>query len=99
MAGVGAADCLSRENGPYGANCASDRILGKPVAQPRLPGTWPVRADLVELTGWVVQVRYLGHLPEPSAADAVCVVDKVIAGEMWCWEFRLTTRNTCCWHQ
>jgi len=32
------------------------------------------------LTGWAVQARYPGHSPEPSAVDAVCVVDKVSVG-------------------
>ena len=59
------------------------------MAQPRLPDSWPVRADLAELTGWVVQVRYLGHLPELSAADAVRVVDKVFVVEFWCWGFEV----------
>ena len=36
-----------------------------------LPDSWPVRADLAELTGWVVQARYPGEWPEPSSADAV----------------------------
>ena len=36
-----------------------------------LPDSWPVRADLAELTGWAVQARYPGEWPEPSAADAV----------------------------
>jgi len=37
----------------------------------KLPDSWPVRADLAELTGWAVQARYPGEWPEPSAADAV----------------------------
>ncbi len=39
-----------------------------------LPDSWPVRADdadLADLTGWVVQARYPGEWPEPSATDAV----------------------------
>ena len=36
-----------------------------------LPDSWPVRADLAELTGRAVQARYAGEWPEPSAADAV----------------------------
>ncbi len=39
-----------------------------------LPDSWPIRADntdLADLTGWVVQARYPGEWPEPSAADAV----------------------------
>ncbi len=39
-----------------------------------LPASWPVRADdpdLAGLTGWVVQARYPGEWPEPSATDAV----------------------------
>ena len=38
-----------------------------------LPDSWPVGADdagLADLTGWVVQARYPGEWPEPSAADA-----------------------------
>ena len=36
-----------------------------------LPDSWPVRADMAELTGWAVQARYPGEWPEPSVADAV----------------------------
>ncbi len=36
-----------------------------------LPDSWPVRADLAELTGWAVQARYPGEWPEPSSDDAV----------------------------
>ena len=36
-----------------------------------LPDSWPVRADLADLTGWAVQARYPGEWPEPSAGDAV----------------------------
>ncbi|MYH63056.1 MAG: HEPN domain-containing protein [Caldilineaceae bacterium SB0675_bin_29] len=36
-----------------------------------LPDSWPVRADLAELTGWAVQARYPGEWPEPSVADAI----------------------------
>ena len=36
-----------------------------------LPDSWPVQADLAELTGWAVQARYPGEWPEPSTADAV----------------------------
>ena len=37
-----------------------------------LPDSWPVRADLADLTEWVVQARYRGEWPEPSAAEFRC---------------------------
>lgn len=46
----------------------ADEITQEIEAQ---PDNWPVRADLAELTGWVVQTRYPGERQEPAAGDAV----------------------------
>jgi len=44
-----------------------------------LPDSWPVRADLAELTGWAVQARYPGEWPDPSAAELeACAVYNVV---------------------
>ncbi|MDE0196961.1 MAG: hypothetical protein OXK78_02135, partial [Caldilineaceae bacterium] len=49
-----------------------ERIVARfQPARNLLPDSWPVRADLAELTGWAVQTKYPGEWPEPSAADAV----------------------------
>ncbi|MXX27674.1 MAG: HEPN domain-containing protein [Caldilineaceae bacterium SB0668_bin_21] len=61
-----------------------------------LPDSWPVWADLAELTGWAVQARYPGQWPEPSTADAACVMYKVVVVEIWYWWLELTTRSTRC---
>ena len=40
-----------------------------------LPDSWPVRADLAELTGWAVQARYAGEWPmrfAPSRRPGPC---------------------------